>query len=137
MRESRRIRGRYYLTAGDLARGARFDDGVCDVNMGFDIHTPDPREGRGVTRLPHCARPYQVPYRSLLPLEVDHLLLAGRCISGDHAAHSSYRVTGNAVGMGEAAGLAAAVALASGKLPAEIDVPAHLARLRAIRFPGP
>jgi glycine/D-amino acid oxidase-like deaminating enzyme len=135
VRETRRIRGRHYLTADEIRRGVRFDDGVCDVNMGFDIHTPDPKEGAGITRTAGRARPYQVPYRCLLPLEADNLLLAGRCISGDHAAHSSYRVTGNAVGIGEAAGLAAAIALASGKPPAGIDVPAYIRRLHAIRFP--
>ena len=50
----------------------------------------------------------------------DGLLLAGRCISGDFIAHSSYRVTGNAVPLGEAAGLAAAKSIAAGVLPHEL-----------------
>ena len=59
--------------------------------------------------------------RSLQAADVDNLLMAGRCISGDFLAHSSYRVTGNAVAMGEAAGYFAA----TGKvLPPQIIVPA-------------
>jgi len=48
-------------------------------------------------------------------------MMAGRCISGDFIAHSSYRVTGNAVVMGEAAGRVAAIAAASNRLPQEVD----------------
>jgi len=54
------------------------------------------------------ARPYDIPYRALIARDVDALLMAGRCISGDFIAHSSYRVTGNAAATGEAAGIAAA-----------------------------
>ena len=58
--------------------------------------------------------------RALIAADVDGLMMAGRCISGDFIAHSSYRVTGNAVPMGEAAGLASAVSLRRGRLPHEI-----------------
>ena len=51
---------------------------------------------------------------------VDGLLLADRCISGDFIAHSSYRVTGNAVPLGEAAGLAATRSVAAGVLPHDL-----------------
>jgi hypothetical protein len=65
--------------------------------------------------------PYQIPYRSLVARDVDNLLLAGRCISGDFVAHSSYRVVGNAVPLGQAAGAAAALACRA-KIPvAEVD----------------
>ena len=66
-------------------------------------------------------KPYDIPYPALVAADVDGLLMAGRCISGDFIAHSSYRVTGNAVPMGEAAGLAAAVSLQTGKLPHELS----------------
>ena len=66
------------------------------------------------------ARPYDSPYRALIAKDVDGLLLAGRCISGDFLAHSSYRVTGNAVAMGEAAGRAAAKAIQANRLPQDL-----------------
>ncbi len=55
-----------------------------------------------------------------LGINVDGLLMAGRCISGDFYAHSSYRVTGNAVILGSAAGDTAALAVKKGKMPHEI-----------------
>jgi hypothetical protein len=47
-------------------------------------------------------------------------MFAGRCISGDFIAHSSYRVTGNSVALGETAGRVCALAALSGRVPAEI-----------------
>jgi hypothetical protein len=67
------------------------------------------------------SKPYDIPYLALVAADVDSLLMAGRCISGDFIAHSSYRVTGNAVAMGEAAGLAAAKSVALGLLPHELS----------------
>ena len=52
--------------------------------------------------------------------DVDGLMMAGRCISGDFIAHASYRVTGNAVAMGEAAGVTSALAASSKRLPHEV-----------------
>jgi len=132
IRETRRILGRYYLTIEDLKAGAHFDDGICDVNQLADIHFPDPQEGRGLRVVQH-KRPYQIPYRCLLPKDVDNLMMAGRCISGDHIAHASYRVTGDAVPMGEAAGLAAAMALEAKVLPPSVDPRLLVKRLKSIR----
>jgi succinate dehydrogenase/fumarate reductase flavoprotein subunit len=64
-----------------------------------------PYSGRGVK-----VKPYDIPLRALIARDVDGLMMAGRCISGDFIAHASYRVTGNSVAMGEAAGATAAVA---------------------------
>jgi hypothetical protein len=66
------------------------------------------------------AKPYDIPLGALIAADVDGLMMAGRCISGDFIAHSSYRVTGNAVPMGEAAALASVASLEQGKLPHEI-----------------
>jgi len=62
----------------------------------------------------------EIPLRSLMAKDVDGLVLAGRCISGGFIAHSSYRVTGNAVAMGEAAGVACAAAAREKVLPHEV-----------------
>ncbi|EIP98170.1 flavoprotein involved in thiazole biosynthesis [Opitutaceae bacterium TAV1] len=131
VREARRILGRYYLTHDDLQAGRRFDDGICHVRFNVDIHHPDPEEGKNLYHLP--MQPYDIPYRCLLPRDIDNLMMAGRCISGDHIAHSSYRVTGDAIATGEAAGLAAAIAVESRIDPPSIDIPAFLARLAALR----
>ncbi|MFM9146868.1 MAG: FAD-dependent oxidoreductase [Verrucomicrobiota bacterium] len=70
--------------------------------------------------------------RAMIAKDVDGLLMAGRCISGDFIAHSSYRVTGNAVAMGEAAGVVAALAATSKRLPHEIAWSEGVAKLKAI-----
>jgi hypothetical protein len=66
-------------------------------------------------------KPYDIPLPALIAADVDGLMMAGRCISGDFIAHASYRVTGNAVPMGEAAGLASAASIKKGRLPHEIS----------------
>jgi FAD dependent oxidoreductase len=106
VRDTRRILGEYYITDEDVKSGREFEDGICRVNFGIDIHEPD-KEKQTVIRHPG----FHIPYRSLVPLKLENLLVAGRCISGSWNAHAAYRVTGNCVAMGEAAGLAAAIAL--------------------------
>lgn len=141
VRETRRIRGRYYLTWEDLDRGARFDDGITEIDSGSNIHPVDnPYEPRpqGLPAPPKFrVRPYQIPYRCLLAAGVDNLLTAGRCISGDCYALGSYRLTGNVVRTGEAAGLAAAMAVRQRVAPPEVDGAALVARLSELRAESP
>lgn len=120
VREGRRIHGRYTVSTQDLIAGARHEDAVCRVAFGVDVHSPDPKKTKAIERSGVRAKPYDIPYRALLAKDVAGLLMAGRCISGDFLSHSSYRVTGNSVAMGEAAGAAAALAARSGRLPHEV-----------------
>ena len=120
VREGRRIHGRYEVTAQDLLEGARFDDAVCRVTMGIDVHSTNPDQTKIVESKPHKSQPYDIPLRSLIARDVDGLMMAGRCISGDFIAHSSYRVTGNAVAMGQAAGVTSALASRSECLPHDV-----------------
>lgn len=123
VRETRRILGDYYLEKEDLLEGRQFFDGICGVRFLMDIHEPD---GNSVEII--RSKPYEIPYRCLVPRSVDQLLVAGRCISGSHEAHASYRVTGNCVAMGEAAGVAAAEAINKGITPRQLDG-SHVRRL--------
>ena len=121
IREGRRIYGEYRITDSDILEGRRFDDGVCFVTMKVDVHkmhkTDSPTDySRGMT-----TKPYNIPYRALVPLGVDNLLLAGRCISGDFYPHASYRVMGNMSAVGEAAGYAAARCVFENVRPRELD----------------
>ena len=120
VREGRRIHGRYEVTGEDLLKGARFEDAVCRVTMGIDVHSTDPAKTKIVEAKPHRSQPYDIPLRALIAREVDGLMMAGRCISGDFIAHSSYRVTGNAVAMGQASGVCAAKAALSDALPQDV-----------------
>jgi glycine/D-amino acid oxidase-like deaminating enzyme len=114
VREGRRIHGRYTVTVDDMVAGRQHPDAVCRVAFGIDVHSTNPSAGKGIETNPVRTLPYDIPLRALQAREVNGLWLAGRCISGDFLAHSSYRVTGNAVAMGEAAGKAAATAALGG-----------------------
>jgi hypothetical protein len=122
VREGRRIHGLYTVTTEDLIRGARHDDAVCRVTFGVDVHSTtreQDTQGKGYSRGVK-SRPYDIPLRALIARDVQGLMMAGRCISGDFISHSSYRVTGNSVPMGEAAGQVAAIAALAGQQPQEV-----------------
>ncbi len=115
VRESRRVIGDYILTGEDLIEGRKFDDAIAhNVCFAIDIHNPDGAGQSETDGLPHLAMPYDIPYRALTPLGLSNLLTAGRCISGDHRAHSSYRVMKICMAIGHAAGFAAVLALKTG-----------------------
>jgi hypothetical protein len=107
IREGRRIFGEYRITDEDILEGRRFDDAVCLVTFGVDVHKLKNDDTDECMR-GYRTKPYHIPYRALVAKGVDNLLLAGRCISGDFYPHSSYRVMGNMAATGEAAGYAAA-----------------------------
>ncbi|HKJ91308.1 MAG TPA: FAD-dependent oxidoreductase [Oceanipulchritudo sp.] len=108
VREGRRIVGDYLLTREDCLGEARFDDMVAASAYEIDIHDPD--GGPAVmVNIPGSGY-YHIPYRSLLPADLDNLLLGSRCISGTHESHSSYRVISGVTAIGQAAGTAASLA---------------------------
>lgn len=111
VRETRRIHGRYTVTVEDMIEGREQPDAVCKVRYWVDIHSLDNDGGDGFTDDGVKAQPYDIPFRALLPQDIDNLVLAGRCISGDFYAHASYRVAGNMAPVGEAAGKMAARAV--------------------------
>ena len=115
VRESRRIAGRYVLCAEDLLEGRQFDDAVVHAaNFPIDIHNPSGGGQAETEGCPHKARPYDIPMRALQPLGVENLILSGRCISGSHRAHASYRVMNIAMAVGQAAGVMVAASLRDG-----------------------
>jgi FAD-dependent oxidoreductase family protein len=119
IREGRRIKGLYEVTIDDLVQGAEFNDSVCKCTFGIDVHSTDPDKTKGIE--PHSkSKPYDIPLRALISKDRANMLMAGRCISGDFLAHSSYRVTGNAVAMGESSGQFAAKAVKSHTYPASL-----------------
>lgn len=120
VREGRRICGLYRLSYEDLVAGQTFEDAVTACSFGVDIHEPAP--GSGIpSGFGKKMKPYEIPFRCLVPKGLEGLLLAGRCISGSHEAHASYRVTGTAMATGQAAGLAAAWAGKGGGVPREVN----------------
>ena len=112
VRESWRITGEYIFTRSDAREGREFPDAVARKYGGIDD------VGRGMeTMKSGCA----FPYRSLVPLKVDGLLVAGRCASATHGGFAAGRGMGNMMGLGQAAGAAAALCAREGTLPRSLD----------------
>lgn len=128
VRETRRIAGRYLLGEEDLRRKTRFDDAIATGSWYTDIHPNHATAGspHGAEGMGFMPGPYDIPYRSLLPREVENLLVAGRCHSATRVAASSTRVTATAMALGEAAGAAAALAVQRRTTPT--DLPGVLVR---------
>ena len=122
VRESRMIIGEYVLTEADCRAFTKFYDGIAACNYDIDIHNP---EGSGTSHYYFGAGEwYQIPYRCLLPKKCDNLLVAGRCISSTHEAQASYRVMPIVTTLGQAAGIAAALAIKAGVAMRDVDVKA-------------
>jgi hypothetical protein len=120
VRETRRIVGEYVLTADDVFCARRFEDAIARVSFPIDIH--DPKGGGGFFEGPREGPYYTIPYRCLVPLQVENLLVAGRPISATHEAHGSLRVMPPCFATGQAAGTAAALALETRVSPRQVNV---------------
>lgn len=128
VRESRKLRGEHILTAEELKSCTRFPDAIALGNYDIDIHNP---EGAGTSH--YYFEPgtyYTIPYRSLLPRELDNLLVAGRCLSATHEAQASVRIMPFCTAMGQAAGIAAAVAKQTQTTVHDVDVSLVQQKLR-------
>ena len=87
-----------------------------------DVHGTDPGITKGIEKQVRVLEPYlAIPWKAQIAADCDNLVLAGRCIGGDFQSHASYRMTGTAVALGEAAGRGAAWAADTGRLLVEWD----------------
>jgi hypothetical protein len=129
IRETRRIVGEYTLTGDDVLEGRRFPDAVARGSYPIDIH--DPSGNHWGVRFVKNKGTYDIPYRCLVPQKIDHLLVAGRCISADHHAMGSTRVMAPCMATGQAAGLAAALSVQQNVTPRTLDTNQLRAALRA------
>lgn len=135
-RESRRITGDYVLTAEDYISRRSFDDEICRNSYFIDVHgtQKEQQSGTGSSQSITLYGPgesHGIPYRCLTPRGLRNVLVAGRSISCDRRVLGSVRVMPVCLAMGEAAGLAAALAAAQtcGDVHA-VDVPRLRTRLR-------
>lgn len=132
IRESRKIVGEYTLTVDDLKNLARFPDAVAVANYDIDIHSPD---GAGTSHYYfRNGEWYEIPYRSLVPVGMKNLLVAGRCISSTHEAQASYRIMPYCAELGQAAGAAISVAAKNNTTLPDVDIKEVQAILRAEDF---
>jgi len=104
IRETRRIVGEYSLTQREVLEGKKSKEGVAKGCHHEDIH----QAGKGQIRIPVASGgSYDIPWGCLTPKGLGNVLVAGRCVSADRAAHGSMRVMGSCMAMGHAAGVAA------------------------------
>ncbi|MBB5286424.1 glycine/D-amino acid oxidase-like deaminating enzyme [Rhabdobacter roseus] len=118
VRETYRIDGHYKITQEDYVTGKHFDDAVSYSYYPIDLH-----DEKGV--IPNQLNPGVVPtipIRALVPKGSKNFLVAGRCLSSDRLANSALRVQASCMGMGQAAGAAAALASKLGKSPLEVPL---------------
>lgn len=122
VRETRHIEGCYTLTGEDAYEGRKFEDVVTRGYFPIDLHNPDGKEGYGNGGVWQVLKDtFDIPYRCLVPKHIDGLLLSGRCISGTSEAHGSYRTQGGIMGIGQAAGVAAALCVKNKVQPRQQD----------------
>jgi hypothetical protein len=134
-RDSRRIEGKYTLTTGDIESNKQFDDTICVFPRVYDMLSPNGNmkgngslEGEGynghilVLLESGSTRSYNIPYRSLVPVKIDNLLISGRCISSTHVAQSSIRAIYACMLTGQAAGTAAALSIRDNCAPEKVNI---------------
>ena len=121
VRETRHIVGEYVLNENDVLEGHAFTDGISCGTYAIDIH---PGKGKMQIYTGSGKKVYEVPLRSLIPLGLRNILLAGRCISANHLAAGSIRVMATCMAMGQGAGTAAAMAAKGDSNPRHVDIAA-------------
>ncbi|QDU01907.1 ribulose-1,5-biphosphate synthetase [Gimesia chilikensis] len=119
VRETRHILGDYVLNGADVLDGRKFEDSIAQCSYPIDIH--DPQGPRGRLEGIHADH-YEIPYRCLVPRDVQNLLVAGRPISADHEGAASARVIPPCYATGQAAGTAASLAIKQGVAPRDVDI---------------
>lgn len=107
VRETRRIKGQYILSADDVLSSKEFGDSIARASCPIDIH---PRNNQPAV-YQVLKKSYSIPYRTLITNEISNLIATGRCISTDQEAHSSVRRMAPGFALGEAAGIAADLSL--------------------------
>jgi len=143
LRSSRRIRGLAVASADDALHFRKYDDGVARSSWDIDVWPADSYSRPAVPRdQPEyrlrrerlvAGEYFDVRYGCLVPAGVDGLLVAGRCVSAEHQAQASLRIQQTCMATGQAAGLAAAMSLAAGVPPRQLDPAALVARLERDR----
>lgn len=148
IRESRRMKGLYELTAEDILQAKKYPDGIARASYPIDIHCP---LGRTKDKVLICIKTcptkkpcimldkypdrlpsrmfetkdddyYSIPYRCLVSATIQNLLAAGRCVSATHQAFSAIRVMPTCIAMGQASGVAGALAAKRNQLPKDLPV---------------
>ena len=123
VRETRRIRGEETLTETDVLEARKHPDGISRCSWYMDLHdgqNKHPIQEYRAKRSPPAGDFYEIPYGCLVPIEVENLLVSGRCISSTRPANGSLRLQPTCMNTGQAAGTAAALCVARDTTPRQI-----------------
>jgi hypothetical protein len=129
IRETRRVLGEHVLTGDEVLACADFRDAIGVNGWPLERHVAGDVEWVW-PQIPGSRGFNQLPYRMLVPLRIDNLLVAGRCASMTHDGQSAARVSGACFVMGQAAGAAAALTLKAGVAPRALEIGSLQAQLR-------
>ncbi len=132
VRETRKLQAIYRVTGQDLANNTQFADGiVCCDNPIDDVMRTDARMTHDA--IVQTGGYYTIPFRSLVPQKITNLMFAGRIICADPVAFASVRGMPQCMAMGQATGLAAALALETSAAVQDIST---IALVRALQAQG-
>jgi hypothetical protein len=112
------VQGAYRLRGDDVLNGARFDDSIGLNAWPIERHALGRVEWAFARDANNAFN--QLPWRMLIPQQVNNLLVAGRCASMEHEGQSAARASGACFVMGQAAGTAAALMLRQGLAPGQV-----------------
>ncbi|MDF7808792.1 FAD-dependent oxidoreductase [Pontiellaceae bacterium B12219] len=119
VRSSRQIKGRYTLTGPDIHSRKSFPDTIAHTGYPVDIHSPD---GEGTAHVkPEWGTFCNIPYRCLVNRQISNLITVGRCISVDFEAQGAVRTTPTMGAVGQAGGIAAAIAVQDAVPVGDVD----------------
>lgn len=114
VRDTRKIVGEYNLTGNDVLSEAKFNDSIGIF--------PEFVDGYNIIILPSTGRYFQVPYRCLIPVNIDNLLVAGRCVAGDNVSHAAMRNMMACTVTGQGAGVASAISIKENVNVRDVDI---------------
>jgi hypothetical protein len=125
IRETRRIIGDYVLTEEDILEAKKREDGIAKGCHELDVHGSGTLHRRATMK---DGGSYDIPLGCLIPRGLKNVMVAGRCLSATREAHSSARVMGTCMAMGEATGTAAAMCIQANRLDDVRDLPIQALR---------
>jgi len=117
IRETRHIKGEYTVQVSELLEGVVFEDAIAAGSYPVDIQTTSVNDSGYVIGVPDC---YTIPYRSIVPLEIDNLYIVGKCASYSSVAAGSIRVVPVGMAVGEAASIASVYSIKNNLKPREL-----------------
>lgn len=120
VRETWRVKGEMVMSSKDYLAGTKWDDSLCYSCYQVDLHKPLWKDFVRIPLQPG-AHP-TVPLRALVPKGIDHLTVAGRCISADRETLSAVRVQATCMGTGQAAAAAAVLAVRHDTTPLKVEI---------------